>query len=95
MKGVQQEAWLDLVLTRCQVEYEPNTIVENGKKVVIKDEYGRVEYTDVIKTDDEGAPIWKVSPMNLAVISANVKRYGAWFEDLVSLKKAILDHKEV
>ena len=90
----QKEAWLDLLLTRCQVEYEPNTVVENGKKIVIKDEFGRVEYTDQFRCDDEGRPIWKVSPCDAAVIAANIGRYGAWFESFVNLKMAIDSHKE-
>jgi len=85
----QREALLDLQLSRCQVEYEPNTVVVNGKKQVIKDEWGRVEYTDQVKTDDEGFPIWKVAPLGFGVIVDNVKRYGIWYEDLLTLKKAM------
>lgn len=85
----QREALIDLQLSRCQVEYEPNTVVVNGKKQVVKDEWGRVEYTDEVKTDDEGFPIWKVSPLDMSVIADNIKRYGVWYDDLLALKKAI------
>jgi len=90
----QREAYLDLLLTRCQIEYEPNTVVVNGKRQVVKDEWGRIEYTDEPKYDDEGHPVWKVSPLDIAVISQNIKRYGLWFDDLVELKQAIESHEK-
>ena len=90
----QKEAWLDLLLTRCQVEYEPSTVVVNGKKQVVKDEFGRIEYTDVPKTTDDGSIVWKVAPLDAAVIAANIGRYDTWFESFVNLKMAIDKHKE-
>jgi len=90
----QREALLDLHLTRCQVEYEPNSVVVNGKKQVVKDEWGRVEYTDQVKTDDAGLPIWKVSRLDMAVVAESVKRYGIWFQDLLDLKNAMDSHVE-
>lgn len=88
----QREAWIDLQLGRCQVEYEPNTVVVNGKKQTVRDEFGRVEYTQDIKTDDEGLPVWKVLPLDIGVIAENVKRYGLWYSDLLELKQAIESH---
>jgi hypothetical protein len=85
----QREALVDLHLSRCGVEYEPETIEENGTKKVVKDEWGRVEYTDIIKTDDEGNPKWLVYPFDLEVISSNIGRYGLWCEGLADLKTAI------
>jgi hypothetical protein len=89
LKEPQKVAWLDLLLTQCQVEYEPNTVVVNGKKQVVKDEFGRVEYTDVMKCDDEGIPMWKVVPCDLSVYTKNIKRYGLWFEDVIELANVI------
>ena len=85
----QREAWVDLNLSRCKVEYEPVMVEENGKKKPVKDEWGRVEYTNKVKTDDEGNSIWKTSPLDIEVFSQNIKRYGLWCEDLVNLKHAI------
>ena len=85
----QKEAYLDLQLTRCQVEYIPDMVEENGKKKPIKDEWGRVQYTDEIKVDDEGCPKWKVGNLDLEVFTSNVGRYNLWHEGLLELKEAI------
>ena len=85
----QCESLLDLNLSRCQVEYEPETVIVNGKKQVVRDEYGRTEYTTDIKLDDEGRPVWKVSPLDVYVLVQNIKRYGLWYDGLLELKQAI------
>jgi len=90
LKGSQREAYLDLQLTRCTVEYMPEEVEENGKKKKIKDEWGRVQYTQEVKTDDEGNPKWKVVPLDLEVFADNVRRYGLWCDDLLELKDAII-----
>ncbi len=89
----QKEPYLDLRLTCCDVEYEPETVMENNKKVVVKDEYGRVTYTNKIKFDDEGKPKWKVLPLDLHTYSKNVGRYGLWCNDLLDFNKAANNEK--
>jgi len=89
LKGNQREAYLDLQLTRCQVEYIPETVEENGKKKPIKDEWGRIQYTKEIKLDDLGNPKWKVAPLDLEVFTSNVRRYGLWHDGLLELQDAI------
>lgn len=89
LDGKQREAWLDLHLSRCQVEYVPETAVENGKKVSIKDEWGRVQYTDEIRRDDEGNPRWKLDPLDLNVFQENVLRYGCWCPILLDFGSAV------
>jgi hypothetical protein len=89
LSGDQREAWLDLHLTRCQVEYVPVMIEVNGKKFPEKDEWGRTKYTDEIKRDEEGNPKWRVSPLDLMVFVDNVSRYGLWSQDLVDFKETI------
>jgi hypothetical protein len=93
----QKEAYIDLQLTRCEVEYEAQTAEENGKKIKIKDEYGRIQYTDQMKTDDEGNVKWKVLPLaeavGLEVFSSNVRRYGTWLDSIEELKEAIDEAK--
>jgi len=91
----QREALLDLQLTRCEVEYLPVTKDENGRKKVVKDEWGRVQYTDQMKVNDVGDPVWRVAPLDLPVFAANLRRYGYWFDDLVDLKHAIQSDKTV
>lgn len=90
LKGSQREAYLDLQLARCGVEYLPEEVEENGKKKPVKDEFGRVQYTQQIKVDDEGNPKWKVFPLDLEVFSENVRRYGLWMDSLEELKEAII-----
>jgi hypothetical protein len=85
----QREALLDLHLTRCTPDYEPEVIIENGKKKVVKDEYGRVKYTSTPKLDDEGRPKWLVTPLDLVVFTKNVKKYGLWCPELDDLSEAI------
>ncbi len=89
----QREALVDLHLERCQVDYEPLTVEVNGKKQPVKDEWGRVQVSDVVKTDDDGVPKWKVYPLDLLVFQRNVMRYGCWSEDMIDFKSAI-DKKE-
>lgn len=86
----QREAYIDLQLSRCGVEYLPEEIEENGKKKVVKDEFGRVHYTNQVKLDDEGNPKWKILPLDLEVFASNVRRYGLWQSDLLDLKDAII-----
>lgn len=91
----QREAYLDLQLTRCEVEYEPEFAEVAGrggkpKKVKIKDEWGRVQYSNRMRYDDAtGDPKWKVLPLDLEVFTRNVRRYGLWLDELMELKDAI------
>jgi hypothetical protein len=88
----QREALLDLHLCRCDVEYEPETSIDpvTKKKVKVKDESGRVVYSNVVKVDEDGLPKWRVHPLDLEVFSENISRYGAWHEELVLLKDTIM-----
>lgn len=89
----KKEALVDLHLTRCGVEYVPVTFEEEQggvkKKKVDKDEWGRINYTDEIKRDEDGNPKWRVLPLDLHVFSENVQRYGVWCEELLSFKEAL------
>lgn len=88
----QREASIDLHLCRCKVDYEPRTEVINGVKKIIRDDHGRIEYTQDPKTEDDGSIKYVILPMDLLVVSENVKRYGAWLDDMLTLKEAISDH---
>lgn len=76
----QREAYIDLQLTRLAPEYQPVTVVENKKKKVVKDQWGRVEYTTDLKLDANGDPIWRVAPIDLYVCAKNAVKYGLWLE---------------
>lgn len=94
LKSEQREAYLDLQLARCAVEYIPETVEENGKKKPVKDEWGRVQYTQERKLDDSGNPKWKVVPLDLEIFAGNVRRYGLWHDGLLELQDAIVAAKE-
>jgi hypothetical protein len=89
LNAEQKEALLDLHLTRCEVEYIPETIIEGKKKIVVKDEWGRVKYTNDIKFDEDGNPKWQVAPLDLNVFSRNVERYGLWCTELNDFKSVL------
>ncbi len=88
----QKHAFIDLHMTRMEAEFLPEVVVENGKKKVQKDEFGRVQYSNELKIDDDGNPKWKVSPLDLLVFTQNVSRYGLWCEELLELNDAIIDN---
>lgn len=97
--SMQREALADLHLTRCSVDYEPveEETTVNGvvKKKIVKDDWGRIEYTQEIKRDkDTGEPKWKIEPLDLHVFSGNVQRYGVWCEELLNFKEAMDDGED-
>jgi hypothetical protein len=74
----------------CLIIPIPEVIEENGKKIKLTDEFGRIQYSKVPKEDKEGNVKWKIDPLNLEVFAKNVRKYGLWQEDLLILKEAIL-----
>ena len=86
----QREAYADLQLTRCRVDYEPEYATDNkGKKHVIKDEWGRIQYSSTVKVDEEGNIKYKVVPLDIHVLTENVIRYGSWCEEILTFRDAI------
>ncbi len=85
----QQTAWIDLHLTRCGVEYIPETVMEGKKKKVVKDDWGRIKYTTEMKLDDDGRPKWVINPLDLPVFCKNASRYGLWCPALSDLQTVI------
>jgi hypothetical protein len=93
-KDSQREAYIDLLLSRCDMEFMPEVVEENGKKQKIKDEWGRVKYTNEPKLDAEGQNKWVVLPLDLEVFTENVRRCGLWLDQLLDLKDAIKESEE-
>jgi len=85
LNAKQQQALGDLHLSRCKIKYEP--VREKGR--IIRDEWGRIEYTNDVKYDDDGVPFWKLLPLDIGVFAENVKRFGLWCDDLVNFQHAI------
>ena len=90
LNASQQEALLDLHLCRCEVEYEQEVVIEGKKKIKVKDDLGRIKYTNVIKLDEEGNPKWRVAPLDLDVLSKNIKHYVIWLDEFVQLKDTVV-----
>ena len=88
---LQRQALLDLHLTRIQPVYTNEVVIENKKKVVVKDEWGRTKHTDIVKLDKNGEPMWTIDPLDLRTITRNIRRYGLWFEDLLECSSVIID----
>ena len=85
----KREALIDLHLTRLDMEYNPETREENGKKIKVTDEWGRLVMSKEPKCDKEGNVKWKIDPLDLEVFAKNVGRYGLWLDDLFLLKDAM------
>ena len=85
----QREAILDLHLCCCMVEYLPETVQEGKKKIVVKDDWGRIQYTTEMKVDDDENPKWYVSPLDIGVFAQNVSRYGLWCADFCEIQDLI------
>lgn len=79
----ERPALLDLHVTRCTPDYEPEVVIEGNKKMPVKDDWGRVKYTNVRKTDDEGKVKWRINPLDLDTFTQNVVRYGTWMHQLL------------
>lgn len=89
LNSTQREAWIDLHLSRCQVEYVPVMLEFNGKKKPEKDEWGRVQYTTEVKVDDEGRPKYKLEPLCLEIFAENASRYKCWIQALLDFKSVL------
>jgi len=80
LTDAQREVEIGKALCRCGVRYEPETIEINGKAHVVKDDLGRVIYTDEIAYDKEGRPRWCVNKPDAEIYFSLFKRRGAYDE---------------
>jgi hypothetical protein len=87
LQGDQRDALIDLHLTRIEPVCEPQVIVENKKRIICKDDFGRIILTEQQKLDKNGEPKWRILPIDLGVLAQNVRRYGYWFDDLIEFRK--------
>lgn len=91
LREEQREPLVDLHLSRIEPEYEPETIAENGRKRIVKDDNGKVKYTETVKLDDDGNPKWKLLPLDIMVFAKNIERYGLWVDEFADLEEAVTD----
>ena len=91
----QKQACLDHELTHCGVQYEPIReqigLSKTGKSKtrIVRDEYGRVQYTSDIKRDENGVPKWKLVIHDLEEFRDIVRRHGMWDEDIQRFKEVL------
>jgi hypothetical protein len=80
---------LDEALCRCGVRYVPQTMEVNGRKEVVKDELGRIVYTDQIDYDKEGRPRWKINPPDAGLYYAMLQRHARYCEEADNVAAAL------
>jgi hypothetical protein len=90
----QREGLVDLYLTMCSVEFEPvmaSDPKKGGKEKPKKDNWGRIEYTDTPKYDEDGNPKWVVLPLDVETLTDNVGRCGTWCDVFRDFESAVAD----
>jgi len=97
---VRSETWANLAdpqrliaadeaLCQCGVKYVPQTVEVNGKKEILKDEWGRVLYTDQISYDEQGVPRWKLNKPDAALFYVLLGRHGEYCEAAENVTRAL------
>lgn len=91
----QKRACLDHELYHCGVHYEPvqeqigQSRQGRQRMQVVRDEYGRIQYTNEIKRNENGEPKWRILPHDLEEFCDIVERYGRWDESIQSFSDAL------
>lgn len=89
LTDAQRLAAVDEALCRCGVKYVPQTVEVNGRKEVVKDEWGRVVYTEEIDYDGENRPKWKINPPDAGVYYAMLMRHGKYNEEAENVARVL------
>lgn len=84
-----REIALDEALCRCGVKYVPQKMEINGRKEVVKDELGRIVYTDEIEYDKENNPKWKVNRPDAGLYFDLLMRRGTYSEEADNAMRAL------
>lgn len=84
-----QQVTLDEALCRCGVKYVPQMVEVNGRKEVVKDDLGRIVYTDQIDYDKEGQPRWKINPPDAGLYYAMLQRHRKHSEEAENVALAL------
>lgn len=85
----QRAVALDEALCRCGVRYVPETVEINGRREVLKDDLGRIIYTDEVDVDKLGNPKWKVNRPDAELYFALLKRHGEYNEPAENTTRAL------
>jgi hypothetical protein len=84
----QRDKALDEALCRCGVKRVPQTMEINGKKEVVKDDYGRIVYTDEIAYDKEDRPKWKINRPDAELYFGMIRRHADYNEEAENVQRA-------
>lgn len=76
-----REIAIDEALCRCGVQYVPQSMEVNGKKEIVKDDLGRVIYTDQVAYDNEGNPKWRINRPDAGLYYDMILRHGQYSEE--------------
>lgn len=85
----QRRLAIDEALCRCGVHYVPLTQKVNKKDEVIKDEIGRIVYTDKIATDGEGNPKWKINRPDASLYFQLLQRHAIYSDAVENVQNAL------
>lgn len=85
----QRSVALDEALCRCGVRLVPETVEINGRREVLKDDLGRVIYTDEIDVDKLGNPKWKINRPDADLYFALLARHGTYHEPAENTVRAL------
>lgn len=93
LTDAQRRIAIDEALCRCGVKCEPKTVVVNGKEEVIKDDLGRVIYSEEVAIDKEGRPRWRVLKPDAALYFPLLRRHQLYSEEAENVQR-VLDGKD-
>jgi hypothetical protein len=89
LTDAQRDIAVDEALCRCGVKYIPQTVEVNGKKEMLKDDWGRVLYTDQISFDNDGNPRWKINKPDAELFFSMLTRHGEYDESAENTTRAL------
>ena len=67
---------LDHALCQCGVRHVPQKMEINGRKEIVKDELGRIMFTDEVEYDKQNNPKWKINKPDAPLFFEMISRYG-------------------
>ncbi|MEX2673027.1 MAG: putative metallopeptidase [Phycisphaeraceae bacterium] len=85
----QRHLALDEALCRCGVRMVPETVEINGRREVLKDDLGRVIFTDEMDVDKLGNPKWKVNRPDAELYFKMLARKGTYNEQAENTVRAL------
>lgn len=84
----QRAKAIDEALCRAGVKRVPQMIEINGKKDVVKDDFGRIIYTDEIAYDKEDRPKWKINRPDAELYFGMISRHADYNEEAENVQRA-------